>query len=133
MAQTFKQMAGDAMAKAHVISPQDAIAELAQDPDALLVDVRDASEVEATGIGTQAINAPGRSIAWIADAAPDNEWRESELQDRDRRLITTCGMSPCYRGAKAANLLTKMGFTNVSYVDGGMEKLLAAGLKTKAP
>jgi len=133
MAQTFLQMAEEAMARAHAISAERALEELAQDPKALLVDVRDESEVQATGLGVQAINAPGRSIAWKADAEPDNEWRDPELQDRQRRIITTCGMSPCYRGAKAANLLARMGFTNVSYVEGGMKALLAAGLKTKSP
>jgi hypothetical protein len=36
-----------------------------------------------------------------------------------------------HRGASAVNLLTEMGFTNVSYVEGGMKKLLAAGLATE--
>lgn len=124
------QMAEEAMAKANSISADNAITILEQNPEALLVDVRDEAEVQVTGIGPQSLNAPGRSIAWIADAAPDNEWREPELQDRNRKILTTCGMSPCYRGAKAANLLTKMGFTDVSYVEGGMAALLDAGIAT---
>ena len=64
MAQTFLQMAEEAMAQAQAVSAKDTIAELADDPDALLVDVRDEAEVEVTGLGTQAFNAPGRSIAW---------------------------------------------------------------------
>lgn len=130
MAKTFLQMAEEAMAKADAISAEDAIAELNDNADTLLVDVRDEAEVEVTGLGKQGFNAPGRSIAWMADADPENEWREPKLQDRNRRIITTCGMSPCYRGAKAANLLKKMGFTDVAYVDGGMTSLLVAGLKT---
>ena len=131
MGQTFLQMAKEAMARARSVSAEDAIATLNQDPNALLVDVRDEAEVQVTGIGIQAINAPGRSIAWMADTEPDNEWRDPELQDRNRKLLTTCGLSPCYRGAKAANLLTKMGFNDVAYVEGGMSALLAAGLKTE--
>lgn len=133
MAQTFLQMAEEAMAQAQAVSAKDTIAELADDPNALLVDVRDEAEVEVTGLGTQAFNAPGRSIAWLADTDPANEYRDPTLQDRNRRILTTCGMSPCYRGAKAANLLTKMGFTNVAYVEGGMTALLAAGLETQTP
>ena len=133
MAQTFLQMAKQAMAQAQSISAEKAIAELEASPNALLVDVRDESEVAVTGIGTQAFNAPGRSIAWLADPDPDNEYRTPELQDRGRRILTTCGMSPCYRGAKAANLLIKMGFTDVAYVEGGMSALLAAGLTTERP
>ena len=131
MGKTFLQMAEEAMAKAASVSAEDAIEILSENANALLVDVRDEAKVHVTGIGPQSINAPGRSIAWMADAEPENEWRGSELQDRSRKILTTCGMSPCYRGAKAANLLTKMGFKDVAYVEGGMSALLAAGLKTQ--
>jgi rhodanese-related sulfurtransferase len=128
MAKTFLQLAEEAMAQAQTISPEDAIQELERDPNVLLVDVRDESEVQATGIGIGAVNAPGRSIAWKADLEIDEQYREPELQDRSRRIITTCGSSPCYRGASAANLLAEMGFTNMAYAEGGMAALLAAGL-----
>ena len=128
MAKTFMQIAEEARSKAHPISPENALLELHQDSNALLVDVRDESEVQVTGAGVGSINAPGRSLAWKADLEIDEQYRESELRDRSRRIITTCGSSPCYRGASAANLLADMGFTNVVYVEGGMAALLAAGL-----
>ncbi len=131
MAKTFMQLAEEAMAQAHAISAEDALQELERDSNALLVDVRDEAEVQVTGLGIGAINAPGRSLAWKADLEFDEEYREPELQDRSRRIIATCGSSPCYRGASAANLLTEMGFSNVSYVEGGMKALLAAGLPTE--
>ena len=131
MAKTFKQLADEAMAKAHAISVDEALQILKQDTNALLVDVRDESEVQATGLGVGAINAPGRSLAWKADLEFDEQYREPKLRDRSRRIITTCGSSPCYRGASAANLLTEMGFSDVSYVEGGMKALLDAGLATE--
>ena len=131
MAKTFLQMAEEAMAQACEISAEDALQKLEQDSNALLVDVRDESEVQLTGLGVGAINAPGRSIAWKADLEIDEAYREPELEDRSRRIITTCGSPPCYRGASAANLLTEMGFTNVCYVDGGMAALLGAGIETR--
>ena len=130
MPRTFRQLAEEAMAQAHAISAADTLRELERDPNTLLVDVRDESEVASTGLGIGAINAPGRSLAWKADLEFDEQYREAELRDRSRRIITTCGSSPCYRGASAANLLAEMGFDNVSYVDGGMAALLEAGLKT---
>ncbi|MGI9352397.1 MAG: rhodanese-like domain-containing protein [Rhizobiaceae bacterium] len=129
MAKTFMQLANEAMSQAHAVSPEQALQELNDNPDTLLVDVRDTEEVQETGLGSGAINAPGRSIAWIACNEFDEEYREPELQDRNRRILTTCGSTPCYRGASAANLLTKMGFENVSYVEGGMQALIAAGLE----
>ena len=131
MGKTFMQLANEAMAKAHAISVKETLQILEQDQSALLIDVRDESEVQSTGLGVGAINAPGRSLAWKADLEFDEEYREPELQDRSRRIITTCGSSPCYRGASAANLLTEMGFTNVSYAEGGMKALIDGGLVTE--
>lgn len=131
MGKTFMQLADEAMAAANSVDAEAAIQELAENPDALLVDVRNAEEVKVTGLGKRAINAPGRSIAWIACREFDEEYREPELQDTSRRILATCGMSPCYRGASAANLLTEMGFTDVAYVEGGMRALMDAGLSVE--
>jgi rhodanese-related sulfurtransferase len=131
MGKTFMQLAEEAMATADSVSAGEALRELSAGSNVLLVDVRDAEEVAATGMGVGAVNAPGRSIAWIACSDFDEQYREPELQDRSRRILTTCGMSPCYRGASAANLLTEMGFENVAYVEGGMKALVAAGLATQ--
>ena len=128
MARTFMQMAEEAMAQARAISAEEARQVLDGDSRALLLDVRDEAEVRSTGLGIGAINATLGPLAWKADLEIPEQWREPKLQDRARRIITTCGSSPCYRGATAANLLTVMGFTNVSYVNGGMEALMAAGL-----
>lgn len=129
MAETFAQMEERAISAAHAVSASEALQILEDDPEALLVDVRDTSEMEATGIGLRAIGAPGRAVAWMADL--ESEYRSPELQDRSRRVLTTCGGSPSYRGASAANVLTRMGFVSVSFVDGGMAALLAAGMATK--
>ena len=129
MAETYAQMEERAISQANAVTANEALKILEADPDALLVDVRDESEVAATGLGVRAITAPGRSIAWMADLESDH--RSQELQDRSRRILTTCGGAPSYRGASAANVLTRLGFTDASFVDGGMAALLAAGIKTK--
>ncbi|MGI9389965.1 MAG: rhodanese-like domain-containing protein [Boseongicola sp.] len=129
MAETFAKMAEQAISQANAVEANQALQILEDDLNALLVDVRDESEVDATGIGVRAIHAPGRSIAWMADL--DSDYRSEELKDRSRRVLTTCGGSPCYRGASAANVLTRMGFTDASFVEGGMAALRAAGIETK--
>lgn len=129
MAETYAQMEERAISRADAVTAGEALDILENDPVALLVDVRDESEVEATGLGLRAIMAPGRSVAWMADL--ESEYRSQELQDRSRRILTTCGGAPSYRGACAANVLTRMGFTDVSFVDGGMAALLSAGIVTK--
>jgi len=129
MAETFSQMEARAISQANAVSAAEALEILESDPNALMVDVRDESEVAATGLAARAITAPGRSIAWMADL--ESEYKSQELQDRSRRILTTCGGAPSYRGASAANVLTRMGFTDASFVDGGMAALLAAGIETK--
>jgi len=128
VAETFAQMEERAISNANAVTAAKALEILENDPNALLVDVRDTSEVEATGLGLRAITAPGRSVAWMADL--ESEYRSRELQDRSRRILTTCGGAPSYRGASAANVLTRMGFTDVSFVDGGMAALISAGIVT---
>jgi len=129
MVETYAEMEERAISQAHGITAKEALTILDTDPNALLVDVRDESEVDATGLGTRAIMAPGRSVAWMADL--ESEYRSSELQDRTRRILTTCGGAPSYRGASAANVLTRMGFEKVSFIDGGMKVLLDEGIQTK--
>ncbi len=129
MAETYAQMEERAISSASPVTANEALGILDGDPNALLVDVRDTSEIEATGLGLRAIAAPGRSVAWMADL--ESEYRSQELQDRSRRILTTCGGAPSYRGASAANVLTRMGFTDVSFVDGGMAALISAGIITK--
>ena len=51
MAETFAQMEERAISAAHAVSASEALQILEDDPDALLVDVRDTSEMEATGLG----------------------------------------------------------------------------------
>jgi len=131
MPATFFQMAEEEMSAATAVSAEEALQILADHPDALLVDVRDKEEVAVTGKSPRAVNAPGRSIAWLADLEVPEEYQEPELQDRSRKILTTCGSSPAYRGASAANLLARMGFADVVFVDGGMAALLEAGIEVE--
>ncbi len=131
MAVTFAQMEDHEISSAVPISAADALAALDADPGILVVDVRDTAEMDATGINPRALPAPGRAVAWMADL--ESEYRSPELQDRSRRIFTSCGGAPSYRGAAAANVLTSMGFQNVQFIDGGMAALIAAGSSTKQP
>ncbi len=128
MAVTFAQMEEHEISSANPISAADAMAALSADPKILLVDVRDTAEMAATGIGSGAIQAPGRAVAWMADL--ESAYRDGALQDRTQRIFTTCGGAPSFRGAAAANVLTSMGFENVSFVDGGMASLIEEGMIT---
>ena len=131
MAKTFAQMAEEAMAQVQGISADEAYQRLKRDSNALLVDVRDAAEIPSTGLAPGGVNISLGSLPFKADLEVAEEWRDSRLQDRSRQIITIDHSSPCYRGATAAKLLEDMGFTNVTYVEGGTEAWKAAGLPTE--
>jgi len=122
------QIVEAAMANVEGISPADAQQRLEQDPNALLVDVRDAGDIASTGMVSGGMNISLGMLPIKADLELPEDWREPGLQDRSRQVITTCQLGP--NAAIGAKLLKDMGFTNVTYMDGGMEAWKAAGLPT---
>jgi len=129
MAKTFMQMAEEAMAEVEGVAPQEAQQRLDQDPGALVVDVRDAEDVPSTGLAARGINVSLGMLPVKADQELPEEWRDSRLQDRSRQVIVTCQTGQ--NAARGGKLLIEMGFTNVSYMKGGMEAWKAAGLPTE--
>ena len=128
MSLTFMQIVEAAVANVEGISPADAQQRLEQDPDALLVDVRDAGDIPSTGLVSGGMYISLGMLPIKADLELPEEWREPGFQDRSRQVITTCQLGP--NAAIGAKLLKDMGFTNVAYMDGGMEAWKAAGLPT---
>ena len=128
MSLSFMQIVEAAMANVEGISPEDARQQLEQDSNALLVDVRDAGDIASTGMVSGGMNISLGMLPIKADLELPEDWREPGLQDRSRQVITTCQLGPS--AAIGAKLLKDMGFTNVTYMDGGMEAWKAAGLPT---
>ncbi len=128
MSLSFMRIVEAAVANVEGISPADAQQRLEQDPNALLVDVRDAGDIASTGIVSGGMNISLGMLPIKADLELPEEWREPGLQDRSRQVITTCQLGP--NAAIGAKLLKDMGFTNVAYKDGGIEAWKAAGLPT---
>ncbi len=128
MSLSFMQIVEAAVANVEGISPADAQQRLEQDPNALLVDVRDAGDIPSTGLVSGGMNISLGMLPIKADLELPEDWRDPGLQDRSRQVITTCQLGP--NAAIGAKLLKDMGFTNVAYMDGGMEAWKAAGLPT---
>ena len=129
MAKSFMQMAEEAMAEVEGVGPLEVQQRLEHDPDALVVDVRDAEDVPSTGLAASGLNVSLGMLPVRADQELPEEWRDSRLQDRSRHIITTCQTGE--NAARGAKLLKEMGFTNASYMEGGMEAWKAAGLPTE--
>jgi rhodanese-related sulfurtransferase len=125
VAKTFTSMVTEAMAEVPSISPEEAQQRLQQDPNVLVINPLDAADVQAMGIIPGAMNISYGSLTWKADNELPPEWREPELQDRSRPIITACGTGEL--GALSAKLLQDMGFTNVSNLEGGTQAWIDAG------
>lgn len=130
MAKTFNQMVSEAMSEVPIIAPQEANQRLRQDPNTLLIDVRDAADIAASGIIPGALPISLGTLTYKADHEVPEDWREPKLSDHDRPIITTCELGPM--GALGGKLLKDMGFTNVSILEGGFQAWKAAGLPTEA-
>ena len=126
---TFDTMVAEAMAQVPVISPAEAHRRMQQDPRTLVIDPRDAADIPATGMIPGAMNISYGALTYKADNKLPPEWREPELQDRSRPIITACGIGPL--GALAGKLLKDMGFTNVSILEGGTQAWKDAGYPTE--
>ncbi len=128
MATSFIQMAEKAMAKVDGISAEEAQQRLKDDSNALLIDVRDAADIPSTGVPAGGAKISLGMLPIRADRELPEEWLDTRLQDRSCQIITTCfaGMM----SAIGAKVLKDMGFTNVCYMEGGMDAWKEAGLPT---
>lgn len=126
MAKTFMQMAAEAQADVPGISPDEAQRRAQADPRTLIIDVRDAADAAAGGRIPGALAVSVGMLPVRADKEMPEDWRNPELQDRDRPIVTHCVLGPL--GAMSAKTLKDMGFTNVAYIEGGIEAWKQAGL-----
>jgi rhodanese-related sulfurtransferase len=109
----FKAMLAEANAVIESVSVQDLPYHI-EDPEALLVDVRETVEREREGFIPGSVHAPRGLLEFHAD--PESPAYNSELQP-DRRLILYCGTGG--RSALAAKTLLDMGYSDVASLAGG--------------
>jgi rhodanese-related sulfurtransferase len=129
MAKTFNQMVTEAMAEVPVVNPAEAHQRMQKDPRTFVIDPRDAADIPATGIISGAMNISYGALTYKADNELPPEWREPELEDRSRPIITACESGEL--GALAGKLLKDMGFSNVSILEGGTQAWKDAGFPTQ--
>jgi rhodanese-related sulfurtransferase len=109
----FKAMLAEANAVIETVSVQDLPYHL-DDPDTLLVDVRDAAERERDGAIPNSVHVSRGLLEFHAD--PESPAYNKELRP-DRRLILYCGSGG--RSALAAKTLRDMGYADVASLAGG--------------
>jgi rhodanese-related sulfurtransferase len=122
-------MVAQAMAEVPVITPAETRRRLEADPNTLVVDVRDAADIPATGIIPGAINVSLGTLTFKADHEVPESWRDPRFADRSRPLITVCELGPM--GALGGKLLKDLGYSSVAILEGGTQGWKDAGYPTE--
>jgi rhodanese-related sulfurtransferase len=120
MTTTVKEMLAAANAAVPRISPAEAKA-MAGDPRVVLVDVRDAAEVKASGKAKGALHVSRGLIEFRAD--PESPMHDATF-DRAKTLVLYCASGG--RSALAGKTLKDMGYTDVRNL-GGFKDWVEAG------
>ena len=126
MSKTFMGMVKEAKGEVKSVSPADLKAEMNSSENLLVIDVRDAADIAAGGIIPGGVAISLGTLGFKADPSMPEVMQHAELGDFDRPIAVTCTL-----GAMAAlggKLLQDMGYTNVTYVEGGTNGWKDAGL-----
>jgi rhodanese-related sulfurtransferase len=111
----FKKMLAEANSVIETVSVQN-LPYLLEDPNVVIVDVRETVEREEQGFIPGSVHAPRGFLEFQADS--DSPTHNAELNP-DKRLVLYCGTGG--RSALAAKLLLDMGFPEVESLAGGFD------------
>lgn len=109
MAKTAAEMVAEARAKVPAITPEEA----AGRDDVVFVDLREASEIEASGKVAGAVAIPRGLLEFRAD--PSHPMHDKAL-DPSKTVVTYCASGG--RAALAAAMLQELGYENVRHMGG---------------
>jgi rhodanese-related sulfurtransferase len=126
MASSVKDMLAAANAAVRRIEPGE-LRDMMGNENVLLVDVRDAPEVAASGKLKGAVNVSRGMLEFRAD--PESLYHDKAFR-KDKTLVLYCASGG--RSALAAQALQQLGYGSVLNA-GGFKDLAAAGLETEKP
>jgi len=121
MPKSAADLVGAAKAEVEDLDPDAVERELARG-DAILVDLREAEELDATGRIPGAVHVPRGMLEFRAD--PTSPYHQAPL-DPSKRVILHCASGG--RSALAAATLKEMGYEDVAHLDGGITAWKDAG------
>ena len=125
MTKTAAEMVQEAKGRVENLSVDDVAAEM-NSGDAVIVDLREAEELAASGKIPGSVHLPRGMLEFRAD--PNSPYHQEPL-DPSRRVILHCASGG--RSALAAAALQEMGYSNVAHLDGGFTAWKDAGRPTE--
>jgi rhodanese-related sulfurtransferase len=121
-ATTFSERPQDARQDVTMLTPEQARQQL-DAGDVLLIDVGEEWQLRERGTISGARNISHDKIGLKTGA--EDERRDLNLQDRNQKIILTCGGGG--KAMRAAGSLQQMGFTDVAVIQGGCRGWQTAG------
>lgn len=119
MTRTLKTSVSDMVAAARSrieeLSAVETIA-LLDDPDTVIVDLRDIRERQREGAIPGAFHCPRGMLEFWVD--PDSPYYK-DIFDRDAKFVLHCAAG--WRSALAADTMQNMGFDKIAHIDGGFK------------
>ena len=119
---TVKQLLDEANAEVETISAENAL-KLKDDPDVLLVDIRDIRELDRDGRIPGAFHAPRGMLEFWID--PDSPYHKDVFAS-GKEFVFYC--NGAWRSALATDVAQQMGLPRVVEMDGGFTAWKNAGL-----
>lgn len=126
MSKTASELVKEAKEKIVNLTPQQVSEELKKD-DVILIDIREAEELQQTGSIPGAAHAPRGMLEFYAD--PSLPYYKPAF-DKSKKIILHCASGG--RSALAAQTLMQMGYENIAHLDGGIKAWKDAGYDTTA-
>lgn len=121
MKKSVKQLVEAAEADIETISVDEAL-KLQDDPDVVIVDLRDVRELKHEGFIPGAFHAPRGLLEFWVD--PDSPYH-NEIFASGKRFLFYCGLG--WRSALATKAVQDMGLERVCHIGGGFEAWVEAG------
>jgi rhodanese-related sulfurtransferase len=129
MAKTFSELVQDAQTGIPLLKPAELHRRLQAEPSTLVLDIRDAGDLNLTGIIEGSENVSMGTLYFRADHTLSSEVQAPCLADKNRPIVTTCTLGAV--ASIAAKTLREYGYTNVSILEGGNVAWREAGLPLK--
>ena len=130
---TVDDMLAEARAELDRLTPAELAEILAGEPDSdwptLVVDIRDRDDRERTGMIEGSVSIPLIVLQWRCH--PTASYANPAVKSFDQPLVAVCNEG--YTSSLAAASLRRLGFTDVTDLEGGVEGWAAAGLPLVEP
>jgi len=121
---TAKELVQEAMDKIKTITPSELKELQKQNPDLILIDIRDIRELKKSGKIKGARHMPRGMLEFWLD--PESPYYKKDITP-DKTKILYCASN--WRSALATKAIQDMGFDNVCHVRGGFQAIVDDGFE----